>query len=196
MAMNSISQVITEIVNHQLFPVAAIILAAGVAILVSKRKNSHSLLKFTSHNCLDGLGLQQLSNVKCPDGLGQYFTIDRMILRSDGISLLIYKKYPGKIFCADHIEEWTQMLEQKSYTFKNPLFELDDKIKALSACLPDIPVNGYLFFDHKTEFPKGHPERVIHPQAIPEELDKNNRHKVNKTVMKAWNGVLSLKKKK
>lgn len=195
MAMSDFSQVITEILNQRTFPVAAIILVAGVVIFINKTKIRQIWLNFASRNFLDRLGLQQLSNVKCPDGFGHFFMIDRMILHSDGISLLIYKPYSGKIFCADHIEEWTQMLEQKSYKFKNPLFELDYKIKAVSACLPDIPVNGYLFFDHKTEFPKGHPQRVIHPQAIPEELDPDNSHQVKDTVMKAWKGMLALKKK-
>ena len=83
-----------------------------------------------------------MSNFKFPDGLGNYFTVDRLILRQDGISLLVFKQYPGSIFCADGIDEWTQMLAGKSYRFQNPLIDLDFQIKAISSFVPDVPVQS------------------------------------------------------
>ncbi|MDJ0834239.1 MAG: NERD domain-containing protein [Gammaproteobacteria bacterium] len=172
--------------QHPATPYLVIILGLILILLINRRRLKARWLNFKSRYCLNRLGLEQLSNVRCPDGLGEYFTIDRLLLRDNGISLLVYKKYPGKIFCADHIEEWTQMLGQKSYKFKNPLFELDYQIKAVANCFPDIDFDGYLFFDHLAEFPKGHPARVIHPQAIPDELTRSNRHQVDTTVMAVW----------
>ena len=172
--------------QHPATPYLVIILGLILILVINRRRLKARWLNFKSRYCLNRLGLEQLSNVRCPDGLGDHFTIDRLLLRDNGISLLVYKKYPGKIFCADHIEEWTQMLGQKSYKFKNPLFELDYQIKAVASCFPDIQFDGYLFFDHLAEFPKGHPERVIHPQAIPDVLERSNRHQVDTTVMAAW----------
>ena len=109
-----------------------------------------------------------------------------MLLRPDGISLLVTKQYPGRIFCSDNIDDWTQMLGGKSYRFKNPLFELDYQIKAVADCVPGVPIDGYLFFDYQTEFPKGHPPRVIHPYCIPETLKRNKRQPVENNVMLGW----------
>jgi len=150
-------------------------------------------LNIQTRSRLKSLGLKQISNFQCPDGLGNYFTIDRLVMRHDGISLLLFKQYPGVIYCADDIDEWTQMLAGKSYRFKNPLVDLDYQVKAVSACMPDVAVNGYLLFDHRAEFPKGHPDRVIHFDQIPEALKRNKQHKVQASVESAWEKLSALK---
>jgi len=158
----------------------------AVLIYLNRKQIKQSWMIYRTQYCLQHLGLEQLSNVKFPDGLDHYFTADRLILRHDGITLLIYKKYSGKIYCAANIDEWTQMIGQKSYLFKNPLFELEFKVKAIASQLPDIPVDGFLFFDHTAEFPKGHPTQVMNPSQIPAELQRNNRHQVIPRIMAAW----------
>ena len=161
-------------------------LAIAFIIYLNRIRIKQSWLSFRTRYCLKHLGLEQISNIQVPDGLDHHFIIDRLLLRHDGITLLVYKKFSGKIFCADHIDEWTQMLGQKSYLFKNPLFELENQIKAISAQLPDINIDGFIFFDHTTQFPKGHPDRVMHPRLIPEKLQRNNRHQVEPKVMDGW----------
>lgn len=190
--MHDFSQVITQLQNTYFLPILLTLLAVAYLIYINQRKISLIWMGFKTRYCLNHLGLEQISNLNCPDGMGHDFTIDRLILRHDGITLLVYKKYPGKIFCADNIADWTQMLGRKSYRFKNPLFELDYQIKAVSSCIPNIPVNGYLFFDHLSHFPKGHPERIIHPDNIPEMLSRNNRHQVEVPVMAAWKNIQQL----
>ncbi|MCK5665415.1 MAG: NERD domain-containing protein [Thiotrichaceae bacterium] len=193
--MNDLSQV-----NAQLFAGVELISAVSffaIAFIfyLNRIRIKQSWLLFRTQYCLNHLGLEQISDIQFPDGLGHHFTIDRLLLRHNGITLLVYKKYPGRIFCASNIDEWTQMLGQKSYAFKNPLFELDYQIKAISAFLPDIPIDGFLFFDHTTQFPKGHPQRVMHPRLIPEELQRNNRHQVEPVVMDGWRKMQELKVK-
>lgn len=190
--MNDTSQVFPQIFGSASVPLLLIVVALLTVLWINRKKLQQSWRNWQTRYCLNHLGLEQLSNVKCPDGMGHYFTIDRLLLHHDGISLLVYKQYPGNIFCSDHIDEWTQMLGQKSYNFKNPLFELDYQVKAVSTCLPDIDIDGYLFFDHNAEFPKGHPERVIHPQQIPNKLQRNHRHKVNDQVMQAWRTLVDM----
>jgi len=84
------------------------------------------------------------------------------------------------------------MIGRKSYKFENPLYELESQISSISTIIPDIPVDGFLFFDHFTVFPKGHPARVIHPLEIPDELQQNNRHKVEPPIMAAWKKLSNL----
>ncbi len=191
MTMNDIfSQNIIQLTDRYALSIAMLtasaLLLVGIILYLNRRKVKHHWLNLKTRYCLNRLGFKQITNLKCPDGLGHHFTIDRLILRHDGITLLVYKRFPGKIFCADKIDDWTQMMGQRSFRFKNPLYDLDYQIKAVSACVPNVPVNGFLFFDHLTEFPRGHPERIIHLKKIPEELKRSKPDKVDKSVMSAW----------
>lgn len=180
--------------DHYALSIALSLLAVAVVLYLYRRKIKHAWLNLKTRYCLNRLGVKQVSNIKCPDGLGHYFTVDRLILRNDGITLLVFKKYPGKIYCADHIDHWTQMLGLKSYRFKNPFYDLDCQIRAISACVPDVPVNGFLFFEHQAEFPKGHPDRVIQLKKIPEELKRINQQQVKESIMSAWKKLLTMAK--
>jgi hypothetical protein len=192
--MSDIPQDIIQLIDSYALPMVLLMLIFAIIIYLSRRKIKQSWLNLKTRYCLNRLGFKQISNLKCPDGLGHHFIIDRLILRHDGITLLIYKRFPGKIFCADQIDDWTQMLGNKSYRFKNPLYDLDCQIKAVSACVPNVPINGFLFFDHLTEFPKGHPDRIIHLKKIPEELKRNKHDEVKTSVMAAWKQILLMEK--
>ena len=193
--MSDISQHIIHIIDrYYAIAIALFLLAFVIIIYLNRGKIILHWSNLKTRYFLNHLGFKQISNLRCPDGLGHHYIIDRLILRHDGITLLVYKRYPGKIFCAEQIDHWTQMLGSKSYRFKNPLYELDYQVKAVSACVPKVPVNGFLFFDHLTEFPKGHPERIIHLEKIPEELKHNKHDKVKSSVMSAWENLLLMAK--
>ena len=87
------------------------------------------------------------------------------------------------------------MIGQKSYRFKNPLHELDYQIKAISASIPNVPVNGFLFFHHLAAFPKGHPERVIYLENIPAELIRDKKKPVETSVDAAWSDLVTASQK-
>ncbi len=163
-----------------------------LVVILNRRPLVAAWLNLKTRYRLNRLGLKQIADFKFPDGLGNYFTVDRMIMRPDGISLVVFKQFPGSIFCADDIEEWTQMLAGKSYRFKNPLIDLDYQIKAVSAVVPNVPVDGYLFFDHQALFPKGHPERVISLQEIPEALEKRKKSEASAGVTTAWDKLKAI----
>ncbi len=186
-------QKIFQAMNDYALPITLVLLATVFIVYLNRRKIRQRWLDLKMHHRLNRLGVKQLSSFKCPDGLGDHFIIDRLILRREGISLLVFKCYPGKVFCADQIDDWTQMVGKKSYRFTNPLYELECQIKAVSACVPDVPVDGFLFFDHLTEFPKGHPDRVIHLKNIPQRLVRNKQDKVEASVMAGWEKLLHMK---
>ena len=186
MTTDDIYQYGISLLDHYALLIILALVALAIAIFMGRSSLSQAWLSLKTRHRLNRLGLKQISNFQCPDGLGNYFTIDRLVMRHDGISLLLFKQYPGSIFCADDIREWTQLLSGKSYRFKNPLIDLDYQIKAVSACIPGVPVNGFLFFDYQAEFPKGHPERVIRLDGIPESLKRNRQEKVKPAVESAW----------
>lgn len=192
MNIKDIFQLDNEVISQYGLYTSVALLVVAVILILNRRKINHIWLNVKTRYKLKRLGYKQISNFQCPDGLGHYFTIDRLILRHDGITLVVSKQYPGKIFCADNIDDWTQMLGLKSYRFKNPLDDLDYQIKAISARIPGVPVNGFLFFDHQATFPKGHPERVIYLDKIPDELKRSNNVKVETSVMSAWKQLTSI----
>lgn len=188
--MSDILPDIIQINERYVLALALILLAFVFIIFLSRQKIKHGWLNLKTRRRLKRLGVKQIVNFKCPDGLGHHYVIDRLILRPDGISLLVCKCYPGKIFCANKIDDWTQMLNQKSYRFKNPLYDLECQVKAVSVCVPNVPVDGYLFFDHLSGFPKGHPDQVLRLKNIPQRLEKNKNDKVEASVMAAWKKLI------
>ncbi len=190
--MTDINQLLIALQDQYVLLIPMILLVFAFLFYLSRRKINLLWLNLKTHYRLNRLGLREISNFKFPDGLGNFFTVDRLILRQDGISLLVFKQYPGSIFCADDIDEWTQMLEGKSYRFQNPLIALDYQIKAISSFIPDVPVNGFLLFDHQAEFPKGCPERVIKFSNLPPSLKRNKNTKAQASVMSAWERLSAL----
>jgi hypothetical protein len=178
-------QVIHEMAQYAL-PATVSLAVLVIVLFLFRRKIRITWLNIKTRMRLNRLGLQQICNYQFPDGMGHYFTVDRLLMRPDGISLLVYKQFPGSIFCADHLTEWVQMLGGKSYRFKNPLVNLDYQIKAISACIPDVPVNGYVFFDYQARFPKGCPDRVIRLDNIPQSLKRDKKNKAQASVVAAW----------
>ena len=190
--MSDIFPNILQISQRYALPLALILLVLVFIIFLNRQKIKHGWLNLKTRRRLKRLGVKQIANFKCPDGLGHHYIIDRLILRPDGISLLLFKCYPGKIFCADKIDHWTQMLGQKSYRFNNPLYDLECQVKAVSVCIPNVPVDGYLFFDHLSEFPKGHPDRVLHLKNIPPSLVRNKKDEVDASVKAGWEKLLQI----
>ena len=192
MKISDISQSIANDVNQ--YALLAVLILAVLAIVIVLKRGAirRSWLNIKTRFCLNRLGLKRLSNFSCPDGLGDHFVIDRLLMRPDGISVIVFKQYPGIIFCADNIDEWSQILEGKSYKFKNPLVDLEYQVNAVSACIPGVPVNGYLFFDHQALFPKGHPERVIQLDSIPQSLKRDKHASAETSVESAWEKLRSL----
>jgi len=179
------SQILDQPAADYALPLGLLILLLAF-VLLRRKSLAQSWLNLKTRMRLNRLGYGHLTKLRCPDGLGYHFVIDRLVLRHDGISLLMYINYPGKIFCADDIDDWTQMLGRKSYRFKNPFYDLECQLKAVADCVPGVAVDGYLFFDHQASFPKGHPERVIYLSNIPQRLVKDKQFKVNEVVKSAW----------
>lgn len=196
MNISEFYQTIIQLLNDHALTIAWSLMVFVMVFYLSRKAIKRWWLIFKNRYRLNHLGVKHLSDVQWPDGLGYYFTVDRLILRPDGITLLMYKQFPGKIFCADNIDDWTQMLGQKSYKFKNPFYDLDCQVNAIQSCVPNVPVNGFIFFDYTAEFPKGHPDRVIHHKSIPETLKPNKKRDVEDGVMSAWRELKKVVKKK
>ncbi|MCP4875719.1 MAG: NERD domain-containing protein [Gammaproteobacteria bacterium] len=147
------------------------------------------LVRFRERRIQDSLkriGCDQIRNLLCSDGLDGFFSIDRLALVQDAILLISYKPYGGNIYCAEHIAEWTQVVGQKSFKFQNPLFELDNQLTSVKLLTQNAPLKGYLFFNYSAEFPKGHPDMVLHPGNLPESFQNVDPETINPQIQAAW----------
>jgi hypothetical protein len=138
---------------------------------------------------LDHLGQAQYKNMHCPDGVSGEFVIERLVLHVTGISLVHRMRHAGTIFCADNIDEWTQLIDGRSYRFPNPLVDLRQQVHAVGALVPDVIVDGYLFFDYRASFPKGCPQQVIQLETIPDRLRRIKQARLSQVLMTAWQAL-------
>jgi hypothetical protein len=174
----------------ELNPAVIIPALLGVIMLLilfaNRKRLQHRFGEWRIQRCLKKIGCAQIRNLVCPDGLDHYYTIDRLALVQDAILLIAYKPYGGKIYCAERIAEWTQMIGQKSFKFENPLFELENQLTSLKTLAEGTPLLGFLFFNHNAVFPKGHPEVVLNPDNIPDRYFATNCRPVKPQIQAAW----------
>ena len=95
------------------------------------------------------------------DGIGGYFFIDYLILLPGQIIALNISRVAGYVFGGDNIEIWTQVENNKSTKFKNPLEDVKLFVKLAAEQLKFDGIMARVLFDSKSEFPKGVPEGVL-----------------------------------
>jgi len=171
----------------------AIVGLAMLSILyINRRRLFVRFREWHLQRCLNQIGCEQIRDLVCPDGLEGHYTIDRLALTDSAILLISYKPFVGNIYCAERISEWTQVIEQKSFKFENPLFELENQLTALKLVTGDIKLHGFLFFNHGARFPKGYPDAVLQPDTIPEHFIGAQTNTVNANVRLAWERLKTL----
>ena len=135
---------------------------------------------------LDRIGCEQIRGLVCDDGLDGTHEIDRLALVDDAILIIAYKPYRGNIYCAEQIDEWTQVIGQKSFKFRNPIYELENQIASLRLIVGNTPIRGYLYFGQGAAFPKGHPNVVLHPENLPAAILTPNCSAPRGELAAAW----------
>ena len=100
-------------------------------------------------------------DVVFPDGIGGYFFIDYLILLPGRIVALNLPRVGGYVFGGEHIELWTQVVNNKTTKFKNPLEQVKLFVKHAADQLKFDGIVARVLFDSKSEFPKGVPEGVM-----------------------------------
>jgi hypothetical protein len=176
-----------------LLPLVIILLAITIIALINVKKLRLIIMSWRKRQLLNAIGIKQQHNLSYCDGLDGSFKVDRLILLKDSILLMSLKQYGGNIYCAEKIAEWTQVVDNKSYQFHNPLFELKNQINALQTVVPGITIKGALFFDHTAVFPKGHPSSVLHRGNIPAYfLTRLEVADAAYPVLKAWETLVEL----
>ena len=107
------------------------------------------------------LGTVVLRNVRLPDSMGGEVTIERLLLATDAIVVVGVRRYAGLTFGGRHTDQWTQVVNSRSYRFANPDEYLKQQISAIRAIVPGVPVRGLHLFTHNAVFPKDLPPSVL-----------------------------------
>jgi hypothetical protein len=114
--------------------------------------------------------LDEIKDVIVPDGIGGLLEIEHLILMEQG--LLLIETYPmsGNMFGAETIDQWTQIINGRSYKFANPLRHIRTSRQALMILAPNIPIFCRVVFNADSIFPKGKPNEVSVLSSLPDDL--------------------------
>ncbi len=145
--------------NIQIYVVISVLLLLLLIIFII-RKNKKSITK-QIETTLAPYFQENVKNIILPDGIGGLVEIEQLVLLKQGI--VIIETYPiaGNIFGADNIDQWTQIIEGRSFKFTNPLYRAQLLRQAIQVIAPDTPILNRIIFTAKdSTFPKGKPENV------------------------------------
>lgn len=149
---------------------AALLLIVLLIVFLKNRKRSRLSDARKLENLLQGLRKDELRSIIIPDGIGGLLEIERLILMEQG--LLIIKTYAmsGHLFGADRIDNWTQVIDGRSFKFTNPLEAIDNAKYAVQLLAPKTPVYSRVIFTDNSNFPKGKPEDVSLLSSLEQDL--------------------------
>jgi hypothetical protein len=107
------------------------------------------------------LGARRMQGVRLPDGLDGEVLIDYLLLTRDAILVVSVKRFDGLIFGGTHTDQWTQVVNGRSYKFSNPDQYLRLQVNAVRLLIPDVAVSGVHLFTPGARFPKDKPASVL-----------------------------------
>jgi hypothetical protein len=112
------------------------------------------------------MGARFRRNVTLPDGMGAETRIDYLVLSADALLVIGVKRYDGMIFGSAQTDEWTQILNSRSYKFPNPDTYLAEQVTAVRCLVPKIPVRGLHLFSDSASFPWDKPPNVLQSRDL------------------------------
>ena len=118
------------------------------------------------------LGNKILSNVKLSDGVDGEVYIDHIVLRGNKVIVVDVKRYDGLIYGGEALDQWTQIVNQKSFQFSNPLLQNQSNVVAVKSIIPDVVVEGIVLFAGRSQFPRRVPDGVHVLRDIQRPLEK------------------------
>ena len=132
------------------------------------------------------LGVQSMENIRLPDGTGGEVTIAHLLLGHNAILVVGVMRFEGLIFGSPRTDQWTQVINRKSYKFDNPDQLLQRQINAVRQIVPDAPVSGWHLFGYAAKFPKDKPDSVLRLADVRSLPKRPRRGDIPKPLHAAW----------
>lgn len=164
-------------------------------MLVKRRKKKTIHLREIDKALLP-LRLEEVRTIVIPDGIGGLLEVDRLVLTEHG--LLIIESYPisGHLFGSEQIDQWTQIVDGRSFKFANPLRHIHNAKYALQLLAPKLPVHCRVVFTADSDFPKGRPEDVSTLASLEQDLQPIlQTQKIPASSKLGWQRVLRIARK-
>jgi hypothetical protein len=167
--------------------VAAAALLAGLFLLW--RWDRRRRIRAARARAITNCGFEHLRNVLVPDGQGSTLHVDFLLLTARGLLVIDLRDVEGNIFGGDQMTEWTVMHSALRYTFPNPQTGLYDRIAAVRALAPELPIEGHAVFTSSGQFPKGLPRHTLMLDSLPAEFPASDRQAMSGLIerwMPSW----------
>jgi hypothetical protein len=132
---------------------------------------------------LQSIGVKFLQGIMLPDGIEGYTYIDYLLLTPKGFVVLDINLSEGHLFGGESVDEWTQVVNKKTFKFNNPLYDNQTKCQAVrwnvknnigenDSANDDLETHGWIAFSSAGNFPKGIPENISMIKDLHDDLEE------------------------
>lgn len=133
--------------------------------------------------------VEVLPHAAISDSMGGWIYCDFLALNQDGIHVIGYMDYPGILFGAEKIDQWTQVLGSKSFRFENPLHLNRMFMNEIARISSDVPLKGVLVFSDQGSFPRGKPEDVYLFREFRDKFTASDKRNIPDPLLREWNSL-------
>lgn len=171
------------------------------------RKSKHQR---HTRKVVESLGVKYLHDVVLPDGVDGLVFIDYLLLVPTGFVVLDTQYSSGHLFGGETVDQWSQVINNRTYKFNNPLYANQTACQAvqwnlqhnIESANPSADrqwqVHGWVAFSNAGNFPKGIPAQVsmideLKTNLAPLLTDNNYENKeIDEKLQQAWDLLHSL----
>lgn len=178
--------------------IAALVLFGIIYFIWSQvKKGRHQRL---AQKTIESLGLKYLHNLVLPDGIDGLVFIDYLLLTPSGFIVLDLEHIEGHLFGGEKVDQWSQVANNKTYKFNNPLYANQQKCQAVSwnleqqkniGDISNFQIQGWVTFTNAGNFPKGIPSKVSMVNELKDNLDEtiSSDKTISATMSDAWDAL-------
>ncbi len=162
--------------------------------LLLRLKSRQRSAEYRIQKILKPYQLSEARQLVIPDGMGGLLEIEHLTLLKQGLLILHHFPLSGHLYGADKIDQWTQLVNGRSYKFANPLLHLQHVQQSLSLLAPKIPIFTCVVFTGECNFPKGKPDNVSLLSTLEADLGQifNRAALLETPLQKSWQSVLNI----
>jgi len=186
-----------NVVVYVLEVITALVLIAVIFFFRKQsRKGKHQR---HTHKVVESLGVKYLRNAVLPDGIDGLVFIDYLLLVPGGFVVLDTQHNEGHLFGGETIDQWSQVINNKTRKFNNPLYANQHACQAVlwnlqhtiktgnPAANTQWQVQGRVTFSNAGNFPKGIPAQVSMIDELKNDLALLiNNNNIDEKLQKAW----------
>jgi len=185
---DSLHPLLQELLNNHdlLAAVLATVIVVPVLLFLFRTRLKNWRQERLIRKVIRRLGVRSMKNIRLPDGMGGEVTIEYLLLGRDAILVIGVMRVEGLGFGSPHIDQWTQVINRRSYKFDNPDQSLQHQVSAVRLIAPDVKVNGWHLFGHSAKFRRGKPDNVLQPSDIKSLPARPRRDDISKPLRAAW----------